>query len=144
VLIGRNLNTLRWYLTQLSRPTVRSSCRHRTSSTRVSICGTKRYINHAKIDYYRWVNNNDIATIVPLVWFGYRHSGKEMYLDAEGKLKKLNKIERGKDQWKGFFMGLRKNEFDHFSDHLIDRYVEHIYKAALEAGHLKLAQVNSD
>lgn len=98
---------------------------HTFGSPRV---GTKRYINHAKVDYYRWVNNNDIVTHTPPAWLGYRHSGQEMYLNAEGMLKKLNKIQRGADTWKGFVMGLKKREIDHFSDHLIDRYVEYIYQ----------------
>ena len=98
---------------------------HTFGSPRV---GTKRYINYAKINYYRWVNNNDIVTHTPPAWLGYRHSGKEMYLDANGDLKELNKIQRSADTWKGFMMGLKKREIDHFSDHLIDRYVEYIYK----------------
>ncbi len=97
---------------------------HTFGSPRV---GTKRYINYAKVDYYRWVNNNDIVTHSPPAWLGYRHSGKEMYLDAEGKLRKLNKVQRSADLWKGFVMGLKKREVDHFSDHLIDRYVAYIY-----------------
>ena len=98
---------------------------HTFGSPRV---GTKRYINYAKVDYYRWVNNNDIVTRTPPVWLGYRHSGKEMYLDAQGKLKELNAVQRKADQWKGFVTGLKKREVDHFSDHLIDRYVDYIYK----------------
>lgn len=98
---------------------------HTFGSPRV---GTKRYINHAKIDYYRWVNNNDIVTRTPPVWLGYRHSGKEMYLNAEGKLIELSRIERRADHWKGFVLGLKNREIDHFSDHLIDRYVDYIYK----------------
>jgi len=97
---------------------------HTFGSPRV---GTKRYINYAKVDYYRWVNNNDIVTKTPPAWLGYRHSGKEMYLDAEGVLKDLNKVQRSADLWKGFVMGIKKREVDHFSDHLIDRYVEYIY-----------------
>lgn len=98
---------------------------HTFGSPRV---GTKRYINYAKIDYYRWVNNNDIVTHTPPAWLGYRHSGQEMYLDANGILKELNKIQRSADTWKGFMMGLKKREIDHFSDHLIDRYVDYIYQ----------------
>lgn len=79
---------------------------HTFGSPRV---GTKRYINHAKIDYYRWVNNNDIVTRTPPAWMGYRHSGKEMYLNSEGKLKELNKIQRSADLWKGLVGGLKKN-----------------------------------
>lgn len=92
--------------------------------------GNKRYINYAKIDYLRWVNNNDIVTRSPPVWMGYRHTGIEMYLDAEGKLNKLNRIQRSKDLWKGFFLGLKNKEIDHFSDHSIIRYVNYIFREA--------------
>ena len=100
---------------------------HTFGSPRV---GTKRYINHANVDYYRWVNNNDIVTRTPPVWLGYRHSGKEMYLNAHGQLKELNAVQRKAKQWKGFITGLKKKEVDHFSDHLIDRYVDYINKEA--------------
>lgn len=96
---------------------------HTFGSPRV---GTKRYINHAKVDYFRWVNNNDIVPRSPPAWLGYRHSGQEMYLDANGKLRKLNRIERRADMWKGLVMGAKRREIDYFSDHLIDRYVESI------------------
>lgn len=89
--------------------------------------GTKRYINHAKVDYFRWVNNNDIVPRSPPAWLGYRHAGQEMYLDANGKLRELNRIERRADMWKGLIAGFRRKEIDYFSDHLIDRYVEIIY-----------------
>lgn len=98
---------------------------HTFGSPRV---GTKRYINHAKIDYFRWVNNNDIVTRTPPAWLGYRHSGKEMYLNAQGELTELNAVQRKADHWKGFVLGIKNRELDHFSDHLIDRYVDYIYK----------------
>lgn len=102
---------------------------HTFGSPRV---GTKRYINHAKVNYVRWVNNNDIVPRSPPAWLGYRHSGQEKYLDAQGKLRELNKIERRADMWKGLVLGIKRREIDYFSDHLIDRYVENI--------HLELAQ----
>lgn len=98
--------------------------------------GNKTYINHAKVDYLRWVNNNDIVTRVPPAWFGYRHTGQEMYLDANGQIKKLNPLQRGKDRSLGFFKGLRAGEFDYFSDHMIDRYVDYIYQQAKAAGEI--------
>jgi len=99
--------------------------------------GNKPYVNHAKLDYYRWVNNNDLVTRVPPVWFGYHHSGQEMYLDANGKIRKLTPFQRGKDRSRGFLKGLRAGEFDYFSDHKIDRYVDFIYKEAVAAGEIK-------
>jgi triacylglycerol lipase len=96
---------------------------HTFGSPRV---GTKRYINHAKVDYARWVNNNDIVPRSPPAWLGYRHAGQEKYLDAQGKLRELNQIERRADMWKGLVLGIKRREIDYFSDHLIDRYVENI------------------
>jgi triacylglycerol lipase len=100
--------------------------------------GNKRYINHAKVDYIRWVNNNDIVTRSPPVWMGYRHTGQEMYLDSEGKIKTLNIIQRNQDRWKGFVAGLWNKEIDHLSDHSITRYVDYIYQEAINAGELDI------
>lgn len=98
--------------------------------------GDERYINHAKVNYLRWVNNNDIVTRVPPNWMGYQHTGTEMYLNAFGQLRNMNKFQRGKDRWRGFLRGLKTGEFDHFSDHIIDRYVEYIYNEAKTRGEL--------
>lgn len=103
--------------------------------------GNKRYINHVKIDYLRWVNNNDIVTRSPPTWMGYRHSGTEMYLDSKGRLSKLTPVQRTKDLWDGFILGLQKKELDHFSDHSIVRYVEYIYH---EIQHAESQQAPSD
>ncbi len=100
---------------------------HTFGSPRV---GTKRYINHAKIDYYRWVNNNDIVPKSPPAWLGYRHSGEEVYLDSNGKIKNLNAVERRTDMWKGLVAGFKRKQLDYFSDHSIDLYVENIYREA--------------
>ncbi len=96
--------------------------------------GNKRYINHAKVDYIRWVNNNDIVTRSPPIWMGYRHTGKEIYLDSEGQIKNFTKIQRNKDMWKGFISGLKKNEIDLLSDHAITRYIEYIFLEAKKTG----------
>ena len=98
---------------------------HTFGSPRV---GTKRFINHAKVDYYRWVNNNDIVPKSQPTWLGYRHAGKEVYLDADGRIKNLSKAERRADMWRGFVSSLKQRKLDHFSDHLIDNYVEYIYQ----------------
>jgi len=98
--------------------------------------GNKRYINHAKVDYIRWVNNNDIVTRSPPVWMGYRHTGKEIYLDSDGRIKTLTKIQRSQDRWKGFVAGLKNKEIDHLSDHAISRYIDYIFREATGSGEL--------
>ncbi|MDH3694832.1 MAG: lipase family protein [Gammaproteobacteria bacterium] len=95
--------------------------------------GDKRYINFVKINYTRWVNNNDIVTRVPPPWMGYRHTGEEMYLNAYGKIRKVNGWQRTKDRWRGFAMGVKKGKVDHFADHSIKRYVEYISNAVIDA-----------
>ena len=92
--------------------------------------GTKRYIQHAKVRHYRWVNNNDIVTRVPPRWLKYRHTGIQMYLDRNGDIAKLTPAQRGRDRWSGFWSGLKRRKFDHFSDHAIAAYVAYVRRAA--------------
>ncbi len=100
---------------------------HTFGSPRV---GTKRYIQNADVLHVRWVNNNDIVTRVPPRWLRYRHNGAKMYLDRNGDLKRLTPQQRGRDRWAGFWNGLKQRRFDHFSDHAIAAYVDHIRRAA--------------
>ncbi len=95
--------------------------------------GTKKYVSHCVVNHTRWVNNNDIVTRVPAPWMGYRHVGNEMYLNAYGKVRKINGFQRAKDRLRGFIMGIKEGEVDHFSDHSIVRYVEYIQNAFLES-----------
>ena len=104
---------------------------HTFGSPRV---GTKRYINHTKVDYYRWVNNNDIVPRSPPVWLGYRHAGEEVYLDSHGQIKKLTMVERRTDMWRGLIAGVKRRQIDYFSDHLIHQYIENIYKEVEREG----------
>lgn len=91
--------------------------------------GNKRYVNHVKLTHYRWVNNNDIVTRVPPAWFGYRHTGDEIYLDFKGRIRDISGLGKTKDRFRGFFRGLRKFKIDHFSDHSIQDYIQHIQRA---------------
>lgn len=91
--------------------------------------GDKNYINHVKLDHYRYVNNNDIVTRVPPILLGYRHCGDEVYLDRNGRIRKLGLVSKRRDKWRGFLRGLGKWKIDHFSDHSIHRYIESILKA---------------
>ena len=91
--------------------------------------GDRRYVNHVRLEYYRWVNNNDIVPRVPPTWFGYRHAGTEMYLDRRSRLRKVTGWRRFRDRWWGFVGGLRRWRIDHFSDHNLGEYLNGIHKA---------------
>ena len=99
---------------------------HTFGSPRV---GNKRYINHAKLTIYRWVNNNDIVTRVPPPWFGYRHTGIEKYFDRNGDLRDISGWKRSADRLRGFLGGLGKLRIDHFSDHLMPYYIQYLLEA---------------
>ena len=91
--------------------------------------GDKRYVNYTQIPHYRWVNNNDVVVRVPPFWFGYRHSGTELYIDSHGNLKDLKGWRRLSDRAKGFFKELSTNfRVDHLSDHSIVDYIDHIFR----------------
>jgi len=96
---------------------------HTFGSPRV---GCKKYVNHAKVTHYRWVQNNDIVTRVPPVWLGYRHSGKEIYIDRNGRIKRLTGLWRSRDRWRGLLKGLRIGKFDLLTDHSMRLYAENI------------------
>ena len=91
--------------------------------------GNKRYINYCNLTHYRWVNNNDIVTRVPPPWMGYRHGGVEMYLDHNGDLRTMKGWRRTKDRLAGFWGGLWQGRVDHFSDHSMTCYMDHIHNA---------------
>jgi triacylglycerol lipase len=86
-------------------------------------------VNYVKLDYKRWVNNNDIVTRVPPPWLGYRHTGTEIYINSRGIISKITGWKRTKDRFRGFFRGLRKFQIDHFSDHSTFEYIGHIVNA---------------
>ncbi len=64
--------------------------------------GTHRYVNYVHIEARRWVNNNDLVARLPPPWLGYRHKGKEVYLNAYGEIRQLTHWQRVKDRWRGF------------------------------------------
>ena len=86
-------------------------------------------MNYCDINHIRWVNNNDIVTRVPPAWLGFRHSGREMYLDSKGRVRDIQGWGRVKDRMRGFVRGLRRLKVDHFSDHVIDNYIDYIHTA---------------
>lgn len=111
---------------------------HTFGSPRV---GCKRYVRQATLQHYRWVHNNDIVTRVPPPWMGYRHGGDEVYLDRNGRIKRLTGVLRSRDRWRGLLRGLTHWQLDPFADHSIHLYVKHIARAvnaehrAVQRGH---------
>lgn len=91
--------------------------------------GNKRYVTHVKLPHYRWVHNNDIVARMPPAWLGYRHTGKIMYLDSEGRLRKMSKAQRTRDRWKGFWSALKQWRIDHLADHSMHCYLRGIEEA---------------
>ena len=71
--------------------------------------------------------------------FGYRHCGSEIYINRNGKIRRLGKLLKGRDRWRGFLQGLRKGKIDHFDDNSIHHYIAALV-TAVEAEHNKLAQ----
>jgi len=89
--------------------------------------GNVRYVNHVQLEYFRWVNNNDIVTHVPPSWLNYRHTGQEMYINAYGRVREMTGWQRTKDRLRGLFMGIKQGKIDSFADHSIDLYITAIY-----------------
>jgi triacylglycerol lipase len=99
--------------------------------------GSRRYVNHCQFpEYFRWVNNSDIVTRVPPAWMGYRHAGKLMYFDCNGKFRRMSKAQRAKDRWRGLWRGLKRGRVDPFTDHLSCNYIQYLAEsvAAEESG----------
>ena len=96
---------------------------HTFGSPRV---GWPTYVKSFCTKHYRWVNNNDIVTRVPLRIMGFRHCGQEHYINAYGNLRPLTAWQRIKDQYRGMWMGIKKGKIDNFSDHSMSEYIKHI------------------
>lgn len=91
--------------------------------------GSRAYVTYWRLVHYRWVNNNDIVTRVPPTWWGYHHSGREMYIDYQGRVRDVEGWRRTLDRLRGFLRGLRRFDIDQFSDHSIERYIAYIHAA---------------
>jgi len=91
--------------------------------------GNRAYVNYCRLVHYRWVNNNDIVTRVPPSWWGYRHGGREMYIDSRGRVRSVKGWRRLLDRMRGFIRGLGRFQIDPLADHSIEQYIEHIHAA---------------
>lgn len=93
---------------------------HTFGSPRV---GWKGYTQNLKTPHYRWVNNNDIVSRVPLLLMGYKHHGKECYFDAEGNLTKATVLFKFREFLDGLFTS---GMADPLADHGVDAYISNI------------------
>lgn len=90
--------------------------------------GDKKWASQFEsIEVYRFINCNDIVTVVPPHGL-YHHIGKVCYLDYNGKLHQgLSWIRRFHDKIRGLFRAWQKGEpFSSLYDHESHRYVEKI------------------
>ena len=94
--------------------------------------GWNGYCDAIAVPHYRWRNNNDIVTTVPLAIMGYRHHGTECYLNAYGQVRSPTGWQKVKDRFRGMWMGLKQGKIDNFGDHSIDEYIKHIEAAVTE------------
>jgi hypothetical protein len=81
---------------------------------------------------WRWVSNNDAVCRVPFRWMGYRHVGKELYFDSNGRLHRaprrgIKLLGQVRGRWRG---GL----FDGLSDHNAVKEYDRLINGADNAG----------
>jgi triacylglycerol lipase len=88
--------------------------------------GTASFVNGIRTTHWRFVNNNDIVTAVPLALMGYKHHGHLVYINHYGKIRKMTMWQRAKDQWRGRVSAWReKAPFDGARDHSMTNYVSY-------------------
>ena len=86
--------------------------------------GTKKFVNAIETPHFRFVNNNDIVTKVPLWIMGYKHHGVLQYINFYGNIRKLTAWQMVKDKFRGWGSGV----LDGAKDHGIDNYVSILAK----------------
>ena len=98
--------------------------------------GNRAFVKEMKNDgikHYRFVNNNDIVTSVPLPII-YRHSGELVYINHFGNIRKMSTWQRIKDKWRGRARALAKGQpFDGAFDHSMDLYYQKVQNVYLQS-----------
>lgn len=83
--------------------------------------GTRGFVKNAHVTHWRFVNNNDIVTRVPLALMGYKHHGTLCYINHYGKIRKMTAWQRIKDKFRGY----RDGALDGAMDHSMTNYVNY-------------------
>lgn len=81
--------------------------------------GTRSFVRGIKTKHWRFVNNNDVVTTVPLALMGYKHHGRLCYINHYGNIRKMTFWQRVKDKFRGWRSGL----LDGIKDHGMNYYV---------------------
>ena len=85
--------------------------------------GTRSFVKNIQTRHYRFVNNNDIVTKVPLWIMGYKHHGILQYINFYGNIRKLTPWQAMKDKWRGYRSGILDGAMDHGMANYV-RYLE--------------------
>jgi len=88
--------------------------------------GWRGFVNNLHVPHWRWVNNADVVTRVPLAAMGYIHHGTIRYINTFGNVREFTYWQRIKDKFRGICKGLKTLSFKNFSDHSMTNYVAHI------------------
>lgn len=86
--------------------------------------GTRSFVKNIKTKHWRFVNNNDVVTGVPLALMGYKHHGNLCYINHYGKIRKMTLWQRIKDKFRGF----RDGALDGVADHGMHNYINYTIK----------------
>ena len=99
--------------------------------------GNKDFVkemNNDEIIHYRFVNNNDIVTKIPLALIFYRHHGNLIYINHYGKIRNMTWWQRFKDGVRGRRAAWwNKQPFDGLRDHDIAAYHKKITSESFNA-----------
>jgi|TARA_R110000822_G_scaffold259221_2_gene384357 triacylglycerol lipase len=80
----------------------------------------------ADLEHYRFVNNNDLVTVIPPWFMGYRHHGQVMYFNYNGIIKNLAWWRKLKDKLTGILTSwIKLKPFDGLTDHSMDNYTKY-------------------
>jgi len=94
--------------------------------------GNKTYVEYlcdSNIMHYRYVNNNDIITVLPFAILGYRHFGDAIYFNNYGYVRNQSLWQTIKDRLRGIIRFLYKKEaYDSLFDHKLKKYIENLKK----------------
>ena len=99
--------------------------------------GSRSFVKEMKKDgikHYRFVNNNDIVTSVPLALMGFRHSGTLKYINHYGNIRNMSLWQRLKDKLRGRLAAWKNKEaFDGVRDHDIKAYSKKVNGVRLQS-----------